>query len=595
MSRNRLSRKLLLCVMGTTSLLLLIISLLNYIWAQHVVVRVSEERASALVNASAVQIRGVLQEKGQYAWILAQNEQIRQFIRTLDPAADSARSTVAPKEITRSLERIAERDPRIVFVYIAAPKTNRLYANKEFDYPPGYDVKSRVWFTESQKQKKMIVTDPYICPLTGHRVVTAAVPVLDETGETEAVVCVDILIDELETIVSGLNVFKTGSSFLLDKSGMPIISSVRNGTGRNLNFSINGTDGSLPESIVKSLRDSTSQGQTLIAVDGEEQYLFHSPIRGLDWTIGFVVPVSEVTYPIFSLGRVSALTVALGLLLVFVLLTSMTSRLISPLQDFSDLMRRVAQGDYSLRAKEGQDDELGDLAISINNMLENQQQLIEHTVKTAYRMGVAGQKLMVSIGEARVTLPLVTANIGHILLQDEEAPSAVPGTLSQDAYNIMHFLDKIVVIREAARLVAETAHRGAGAPEASVRKEEALLSLEDCSGLRENAAGLARQCAELQGDFTNLINEYMELKEKYQETVALLHVVGDNARTIAELQTQSVNQANETAQDLVSWSHVLLEMAVRCNLFPEEGEQGEERAVSGQRTSEKTAEADLGA
>lgn len=569
MSRNRLSRKLLWYAMGTTTLLLLIISVLNYIWAQHVVVRVSEERAAALVAASSARIRNVLQEKGQYAWILAQNEQILQFIRTLDATPANGRSTLAPREITRSLERIAERDPRIVFVYIAEPKTNRLYANKEFVYPPGYDVKGRIWFKESQRRKKMIFTDPYICPLTGYKVVTAAVPVLDESGNAEAVVCVDILIDELETIVSGLNVFKTGLSFLLDKGGRPIISSARHGTSLNLPFRDNAASHAAPDDILAGIRQSPSRGQTLLTVDGEQQYLFHAPVRGLEWTIGFVVPVAEVTYPIFSLGRISALTVALGLLLLFVLLTTMTSRIISPLQDFSDLMRRVARGDYSLRAREGQDDELGDLAVSLNNMLEKQQQLIEHTVKAAYRMGVAGQKLMVTIGEARVTLPLVTANIGHILTANEDGASSAGPTA--DSYNIMRFLDTFIAIRETARLLTETSSSG-----------NAVVPVRE-------AASLAAQCAGLQADFTNLINEHAELKQKHRETVDLLHIVGENARTIAELQTQSVNQAIETSQELVSWSHVLMEMAIRYNLFSEEsgGEPAAETPADGAAESGK--------
>jgi hypothetical protein len=59
------------------------------------------------------------------------------------------------------------------------------------------------------------------------------------------------------------------------------------------------------------------------------------------------------------------------------------------------------------------------LGMSLNTMLDKQQSLIEQVIQTAYNMSMAGQELAISIGETRITLPMVTVNMGHIISSAE--------------------------------------------------------------------------------------------------------------------------------------------------------------------------------
>ncbi len=571
MRRKRLAGKLRICAVGVTSLLVLMVCALNFYWAYRIVVQISEERAASQVEGASMRIQSVLQEKSRYAWTLSQEERIRQFVRNLRPGEHPEQT----RELTRTLQRIAERDTRIVSVYLAVAKTNVLYGNQEFDYPKDYDVASRVWYQEASRRKGIIFTNPYLCPLTGKEVLTTAAPILDSDGSTMAVVCVDVLVDELETILGRMNIFKEGVSFMLDSDGKPVISSMRDGEIRSNTLFRHGTP---PDPILETLREAhhvPAGMQASLSVQGRTHYVFHAPIKLVNWTVGFIVPESEIIAPLLDLGRLSGVTVLAGLVILYLLVTILTSRLVAPVRTLSELTQRVALGDYGLRARVDSDDELGELADGLNHMLDKQQELIDHTVKTAYRMGLAGQKLMVKIGEARLTLPLVTGHFGRFLSADGETEEQ-ERLLSPLAPNITRFLDKSGAIQERACLLNELSERLAATVAAGRVQEptDRRRLLGDLDRLTRETRQLIEQYTSVQADFVDLTGAHSELRQKYQEVSTMLHIVRENLSGVAAMQTETVDAVMDISHDLVEWSHVLLQKAVRYNILPDGIEPG---------------------
>jgi len=163
--KNSILARLLAYILSTSIVLLIGISTLNYIWAQKMVVDVSEKRAAALADSATARLETFLLLKGQYAWMLAQNEQIHAFVQKVSSRDEDLSHDATYHEMHTSFDRIVQQDSDIKHVYIAVEKSQRLYGNIEFDYPQNYRVGPRPWYKAAVKNGKLSFTPPYICPL----------------------------------------------------------------------------------------------------------------------------------------------------------------------------------------------------------------------------------------------------------------------------------------------------------------------------------------------------------------------------------------------------------------------------------------------
>ena len=221
---------------------------------------------------------------------------------------------------------------------------------------------------------------------------------------------------KIQQIVSELHIFKDDYAFLMDADG-EIIVNLKDGDYRKQIMELENARSQMRSIFAQMI--SGQRGMTKVELNNVEKYVLFSPVEDIGWSMGFVVPVSEVTSSIYDLGKIFFITLIIGIIVISVLVSFLTAKITQPLNSFSKLMERVGEGDYTLRAPVTSEDELGQLAVSLNTMLDKQQSLIEQVIDTSYKMSLAGQELAITIGEARITLPMVTVNMGYILSKSE--------------------------------------------------------------------------------------------------------------------------------------------------------------------------------
>ncbi|MGR6836276.1 cache domain-containing protein [Syntrophomonas erecta] len=559
--KNSLQQRLLVYVLSITTFFLIAISILNYWWAYNLVVDMSEKRAAAMADAAAARIQTYLKQKGQYAWTLAQNEQIHAFVRNVSTSNVDLSHDKTYYQMLTSFQRIVDESPDVKFVYVGVEKTRRLYGNIEFTYPEDYQVSNRPWYELAKAKGGMIYTTPYVCPLTGNFVVTTSVPFYDSQGQIMGVAAVDVLVDKIQEFVSDVHIFGNDYAFVLDGNGEVIANPNEDKkyfqSLQELKKDHKGTDKVLARMV------DGEQGLEKISLGGEEKYIFFTPIEDIGWSVGFVIPVNEITNPIYMLARISFTTVVIGIIVTCIVMVFLTSRITRPLNSFSRLMKKVGEGDYTLRAQVEGDDELGRLGDSLNNMLDNQQTLIEQVINTAYKMGVAGQELAITIGEARITLPMVTVNLGDILADPLLADPAGKSMVSNEADLMSDLMEKIILITHNHRTIgneitniSEALHlRGQISDEELVKEigmviDQVDIQCQDVQHLVEN----------LQLDVADL-NTFIETLSKNAEDMKnTLQMVSKNISALASLQSDSVDRATQTSKELVEWSHSLLQI-----------------------------------
>lgn len=556
--KSSLQKRLLVYVLCLTTLFLLVISVINYWWAHDLVVDLSEKRALASADAAAARIQGYLRQKGQNAWTLAQNEQIHAFVKKVSSQEVDLATDPTYQQMLTSFQRIVEENSDISFVYVAVEETQRLYGNIEFTYPKNYDVTKRPWYQLASKTKGMVYTAPYICPLTGNYVATASTAFYDENGEVLGVASVDISVDEIRKIVSDVHIFNNDYAFLLDADG-EIVTNLKDDHYRN---SIKELKNALPQmQPTFSQMINGQRGMTRVELSHIDKYVLYSPVEDIGWSMGFVVPVAEVTSSIYDLARIFFITLVIGIVVISLLVNYFTSRITEPINSFSRLMEKVGEGNYSLRAEIVGDDEIGQLGVSLNTMLDKQQAFIEQVVDTSFKMCMAGKELAITIGEARITLPMVTVNMGHVLANTEAYLQLPDDQRNIDCFN--HELsEEVILLMHAQRSISSRFKDIQVLLQAEdfyldqVKQSEVISALKEIETQWRQSNTLVENIQLGLTDLNALINR---LARNYEDMQNTLDKVSKSLGVLADLQSDSIDRATQTATELVEWSQILIE------------------------------------
>ncbi|HET57941.1 MAG TPA: HAMP domain-containing protein [Deltaproteobacteria bacterium] len=588
--KNSILARLLAYILSTSIVLLIGISALNYIWAQKMVVDVSEKRAAALADSATARLETFLLLKGQYAWMLAQNEQIHAFVQKVSSRDEDLSHDATYQEMHTSFDRIVQQDSDIKHVYIAVEKSQRLYGNIEFEYPEHYRVGPRPWYKTAVANGKLSFTPPYICPLTNYHVLTASVPLYDSEGELLGVAAVDILVDKVQEIVNELHIFEDDYAFLIDDKGNPI-AYPNNRHVQPLKM----LDESYPHmnKVISDMLEGR-KGMTKIGNDENAKYVFFAPINNTGWFLGFMVPVEEVTSPVLALGKTSLLTVFIGVFVLFILITVLTSRITRPVNKLSRLMKDIAGGDYTLRAEVKSNDEIGTLSRSLNSLLEKKQQLIKQVKEKAYKMGVAGHELAITIGEARTTLPMVTSDLSTII-KNPTLDKKERRQEQQKYSQAMHvFLERLFMVNYSHRLInariedlksllqenggtgihADTNARAETAPAGDTNEPDSGIS-DILDEIKEEVAKVLRLTEAMQGDFEDISTSIEETSKELIDITSILEIMGTHLKNISLIQSDSVDRASKTSIELVEWSQALLQITSAFKIENDSGNDNE--------------------
>ncbi|MDB9528496.1 adenylate/guanylate cyclase domain-containing protein [Oscillatoria sp. CS-180] len=254
-----------------------------------------------------------------------------------------------------------------------------------------YDARLRPWFKAAVDAEGPVWTDVYIAFTTRLPNITASLPVYDRHARRLLGVCAAdvVLPEEFRTFLKQLKIGRAGQAFVVDRQGNLISSSTDeplvNMAGRNPQF-LQATQSKNPqvqESATYLLErfgkfDNIQQNQQLtFSLDRQRQFLEVLPFNdgfGLDWLIVVVVPESEFMGQIRLNTRITILLCALALAIALIVGILLARRLINPIWKLNATVREVAAGHWQHRVKLDRNDELGELAKSVNTMAEQIQQ-----------------------------------------------------------------------------------------------------------------------------------------------------------------------------------------------------------------------------
>jgi C4-dicarboxylate-specific signal transduction histidine kinase len=225
-----------------------------------------------------------------------------------------------------------------------------------------FDARTRPWYIAASTQGGRIWTDPYIFFSSQQPGVTVAAPVMDDAGQIQGVVGIDLDIADISLFLSDLTIGETGAAFILSDDGHviahpdPARIKMQNDDGTLGFIGINDFSDPIVRAAFAGINATNTPSESAV----ESQFAFYGdkymtlllPIPGIDlpWNIAVFAPENDFvqgiknnrTRNIWIAAIISLVTAIAGLTLAELIL--------KPVRAFAVRTALVSQGEVSIDA-----------------------------------------------------------------------------------------------------------------------------------------------------------------------------------------------------------------------------------------------------
>lgn len=242
-----------------------------------------------------------------------------------------------------------------VSLYMAVTDTSTL--------PEGFDATTRGWYQDAKNQNNTIFTAPYIDTATGRMIITVASPMY-ENGAFAGVFACDITLDSVMQLVGEMKVTENGYPVLIDSDN---------------NFMIHGNEAYNPavadgKAVITSCNDAEGNYSAVISAlseeiylnsnkdwDGKSKYFAFTKLSTADWSIGYVMPESDINGELTGLAITYVILFIIFFAAANIVVISVTKAQMKPLKKISTVAEKIAAGELSATFDYNSGDEIGQL------------------------------------------------------------------------------------------------------------------------------------------------------------------------------------------------------------------------------------------
>jgi len=261
--------------------------------------------------------------------------------------------------------------------------------------PGDFDILSQPFFTvaDPQNNPERIPrwTKPYQDPAGTGLIVTSSAPVYNADEIFKGVIGIDMQLARISENISQIEIGKTGFAFLVDETGhilaMPPEGYALFGlqpeevpVNESPKETILGQGSADLQTVTTRLVNGESEVSTVV-INGVETYIAFAPLKTPGYSLGVIVPVSELNTTIVTSRQEvqnettslfqAAILILIGLLVGAMFLSIGMSQVIAaPLNRLTQTAEQISSGNLSARAVVASQDESGILASAFNRMAD---------------------------------------------------------------------------------------------------------------------------------------------------------------------------------------------------------------------------------
>ncbi|MBU2701267.1 methyl-accepting chemotaxis protein [Sporomusaceae bacterium BoRhaA] len=290
--------------------------------------------------------------------------------------------------------------------------------------PTDYDPRIRGWYKQAMEQQKLTFSDPYLDMTTKQMAISVAMPLKNASGQTRGIIAEDILIQTLIDNVQSINLFGAGYAFIIDTKGSMLANPDPDLVSKNV-FEVEKLKNL--SAIFKDML-TKDQGFESYHYNGKDMLTVYQKIPATGWVLAINVPEEVVYQPLIKLKWSLSIVAALSILFVIGITFMMSKRITKPMENLTNQVKLVANGDLTVQVKVNGQDEIALLSLSFNTMVHNLKELILHVNHNAENLAASSEELTASADQSAQAANQVAGSITDVAKGAEQQLAAANET-----------------------------------------------------------------------------------------------------------------------------------------------------------------------
>lgn len=400
--------KLTLIFSALSGIILLISSLVGYMFTKEQVVAGIQEEMSQTSAAYVNKLDGWLISKG----------------KMLEITAGTIQSTFGDAEMTvPMLAGYKTVDKEMSDVYFGSVE-GKMIDGSGWNPPADYDPRIRPWYKSSKEQGKLIFTDPYLDMTTKQMAVAVATPVKNSSGQIRGIMSADILLQTLVDNVKDIKLHGAGYAFLIDSKGIILAHPDADLISKNIfeDDKLKANTSLFKEALGKD------KGHATYKFNGKDMMMVYQKIPSTGWLLAISVPEDAVYQSLATLKWLFVILFIVSILVVIAVTLFTVKRITKPIEELAEQVQLVGDGDLTIQAKVNGQDEIAILATGFNTMVANLRELILQVHSSANHLAASSEELTASSQESAQATNQVAQSVVQIAQEAEHQLHGVETT-----------------------------------------------------------------------------------------------------------------------------------------------------------------------
>lgn len=365
---------------------------------------------------------------------------------------------------------------------------------------------------------EFVISDVLTSRETGRLIISYAIP-LKQANQVVGLLVGTIPFETVTQHVSEIKVGSTGYGFLLDKNGVIV---AHPDATKVLKENLSDTTISELKAIVEKMKNrETANGY--YTYDGIKKYIYFTPAG--NWSLGVNITDEEYRAGATKIRNNTIKVILFSLLAALIIAYFIAQSIVKPVRKVAAFADQIGQGNLTETIKLNNNDELGDLAQSLNVAVLNTRNLISEIADGAQELSASSEELSATIEEITAQSENISAATQEIAAGMEETGASVEIVTGSEAE-----------IDRATGVLARKAEEG-----------------------NQNAQAIEQRARELKVRSQGSIHYARETMRQRQEAIVraiaagdVVKEIGDMATLISEIATQTnllaLNAAIEAAR-----------------------------------------------
>ncbi|KNF07764.1 methyl-accepting chemotaxis protein McpB [Gottschalkia purinilytica] len=252
-------------------------------------------------------------------------------------------------------------------------------------------------FTEPMRTGKGYISDPMDSSDGVNQYIMVSAPI-KVNGQIIGTITAIESVTKISDIVSDMKVLNSGYVYVLNKEGTIIANKDNSLVKKKYNLlkeSKKDNEDSRMQEITKDMV-SLKEGTGECILQGDEKVVGYSPIKIKGWSVGVMIPKSELLANLSDINTTSLITLIAVLIVTSILISIFARKLSRPLSDLSNYANQISKGDFTVDISEdilNKNNEIGKLASNFNDMKKNLGDLISHILIASKHLISSSQDL----------------------------------------------------------------------------------------------------------------------------------------------------------------------------------------------------------